>query len=199
MTIICNFHGGAGIGKSTSASYVFTKLKQEGVNAELVREYVKDWAWEDRKIGDFDQLYLLGKQMRKETILLGKVDVIVTDSPLYLAAFYAHKLAPKLIAEATLVSVTKVIRHVQNLGHEYLNFFLERTKTYNPAGRYQTEAEARQYDAEILDFVAPLLNNQVKFCNTDSESLERVVQEILALTQKLPRLTDGSWVSLPEK
>lgn len=197
MTIVCNFSCGPGGGKSTSASYVFSRLKQEGVNAELVREYVKDWAWESRKIGDFDQIYLLGKQMRKETILLGKVDVIVTDSPLYLAAFYAEKLAPALIAEATLVSVKNLVRHVQNLGHEHVHYFLNRTKTYNPAGRYQTEAEARQYDVDILDFMRRNLGDQeIRFTNTNNEDLEKVVQDLLVLTRKIPVATEESWVRI---
>lgn len=42
-------------------------------NAELVREYVKDWAWEGRKINVNDQIYFLGKQVRRETMLYGKL------------------------------------------------------------------------------------------------------------------------------
>lgn len=192
MTIVLNLYGGPGTGKSTSAAYIFSRLKQQGINAELVREYVKDWAWESRKIGDFDQIYLLGKQMRKETILYDKVDVIVTDSPLYLAAFYADKFAPKLIAEATLESVTRVVRHAQNIGHEYIHYFLERTKTYNPAGRYQTEDEAKNLDADIMCFMVKHMGfaQRPNIVGTDLPELERVVTH---LTSILNGTTSDEW------
>lgn len=83
-TLVLNLFGGPGIGKSTSAAYIFYKLKSLGVNAELVREYVKDWAWDQRHINIWDQLYFLGKQIRRESMLYSKVDVIVTDAPVAL-------------------------------------------------------------------------------------------------------------------
>ena len=81
-TTIINLYGGPGTGKSTSAAYFYYLLKAQGKNVELVREYVKDWAWEGRKISTYDQIYFLGKQVRRESMLYGKVDWIVTDSPI---------------------------------------------------------------------------------------------------------------------
>jgi tRNA uridine 5-carbamoylmethylation protein Kti12 len=80
-TTIINLYGGPGTGKSTSAAYLYYILKAEGHNVELVREYVKDWAWEGRQISTYDQIYFLGKQVRRESLLYGKVDWIITDSP----------------------------------------------------------------------------------------------------------------------
>jgi hypothetical protein len=74
VTRIINLYGGPGTGKSTSAAFLYYLLKNDNVNAELVREYVKDWAWEKRSINTYDQLYLLGKQIRKESLLYGKTD-----------------------------------------------------------------------------------------------------------------------------
>lgn len=184
MTIVCNLHGGPGSGKSTSAAYIFSKLKQAGVNAELVREYVKDWAWDGRPIGEFDQLYLLGKQMRRETMLFGKVDVIVTDSPLYLAAFFAGKFSPPILAKATLSAAEAVVKHAESIGHKYVHYFIERTKTYNPAGRYQTEVEARDLDVDILCFMmdnnlVPGLKNFV--INTDPAELDCLAAHLTEL------------------
>jgi ABC-type multidrug transport system ATPase subunit len=71
MTTIINLFGGPGSGKSTTAAYLYAGLKNQGVNAELIREYVKDWAYESRTVGVFDQLYFFGKQVRRETFSLG--------------------------------------------------------------------------------------------------------------------------------
>jgi len=57
MTTVINLWGGPGTGKSTSAAHLFGMAKIAGVNAELVQEYVKSWAWEGRTIHSFDQLY----------------------------------------------------------------------------------------------------------------------------------------------
>ena len=46
-TLIVNFFGPPGSGKSTAAAYVFSKLKMAGVNAEIVTEYAKDKVWEE--------------------------------------------------------------------------------------------------------------------------------------------------------
>ena len=90
-TLVCNLHGGPGTGKSTTAAQVFASLKLKGVNAELVTEYAKGWAWQDRKIKPLDQFYLFGKQLHREYLLYDKVDVIVSDSPTAIAAFYAYR------------------------------------------------------------------------------------------------------------
>ena len=41
---VLNFYGGAGIGKSTIAAAIFSKLKRKGHKTELVGEYAK-WLW----------------------------------------------------------------------------------------------------------------------------------------------------------
>ena len=38
---VINFYGGAGIGKSTIAADIFSKLKRKGHKTELVGEYAK--------------------------------------------------------------------------------------------------------------------------------------------------------------
>ncbi len=40
-TIAINFYGGPGTGKSSMAAAIFSNLKNEGINAELVTEYAK--------------------------------------------------------------------------------------------------------------------------------------------------------------
>ncbi len=54
-TTIINLYGGPGAGKSTSAAYLYYLLKCQQENVELVREYVKKWAWENRPCGVYDE------------------------------------------------------------------------------------------------------------------------------------------------
>lgn len=151
MTKVINLFGGPGCGKSTLAAELFVKLKRDGKNVELVREYVKDWAWQNRKVGIYDQLHITGKQASKEVGLYGKVDVIVTDSPLLLSPFYHEYYSNR--PSYVLPAVVGLMEQAQNNGVTYHNFVLSREKAYNQAGRYETEGEAIAIDEAIRDFL----------------------------------------------
>jgi nicotinamide riboside kinase len=168
-TTIINLYGGPGTGKSTSAAYLFYLLKTKGINAELVREYVKDWAWEGRTPSVYDQLYFLGKQIRKESMLYGKCTALVTDSPVLQNAYYAAKTGPPIEA---------FYKQSEADGHRHLHVFLKRSKPYNPAGRYQTEAQAKECDGEITKL---LMSMGVRFTtnDTDEQSLKDLVDFII--------------------
>jgi hypothetical protein len=150
MTQVIDLYGGPGTGKSTSAALLYAFLKMGGVNTELVREYVKEWAWEGRVPGEFDQIYLLGKGVRKESLLYGKVDWVVSDSPVLLGVYYARQYGSKLIAEAVETAAIKFYDNCKNTGVVHHHIVLERTKKFNPLGRFQTETEAKKIDVELI-------------------------------------------------
>lgn len=152
-TTIFNLYGGPGTGKSTSAAFLYYLLKSRGTNSELVREYVKEWAWEGRQFGIFDQIYFLGKQVRKESMLYGKVDYIVTDSPIMLNAYYGSKHCSPAIGSSIATLVTSFYKQAEEEGHRHVHIMLQRSKDYNPAGRYQTEDQARFIDADMGRFL----------------------------------------------
>lgn len=177
MTTIINFYAGPSTGKSTSAAYLYYLLKTADKNAELVREYVKNWAWQDRKIRTYDQLYFLGKQSHYESLLYGKVDYIVTDSPVLLGGFYANKYCPETIAKGINAASLAFYEQAAKDGHEHIHVFLRRSKTYNPAGRYQTEEEAIKIDHEIHEYLHDM-NIQFIECDTDEKSLSNLLADI---------------------
>lgn len=176
MTTIYNLYGGPGTGKSTSAAYLYYRLKAAGKNAELVREYVKDWAWEGRKISTYDQLYFTGKQIRRESLLYGKTEVIVTDSPVMMGILYSQKFSPCSVAEGVKASTLAFYRQAAEDGHQHRHVFLKRTKPYNPSGRYQTEDQARELDAELKGMLQQL-NIPFEECGTEEESLDKLFYE----------------------
>lgn len=153
MSTIISLYAGPGAGKSTSAAYIYAKLKNEGVNAELVREYVKDWAWEKRPIGVFDQFYFLGKQIRRESMLLERVDVIVTDSPVWLVAYYADRHSEPFIRQGAESAVMAYYEQARVNGHTHIHGWITRSKDYNPEGRYETQEQAEDIDNELQKFL----------------------------------------------
>ena len=126
--------GGPATGKSTCAAYVYSQLKIQSYNVELVQEYVKSWAYEKREISSFDQVYLLAKQIRIEDLVLRNgVDIIITDSPVGMATCYAKSY--NFEKYEALVEIVKAFDNK----YKSLNIFMQRDDDahYEPHGRYQ--------------------------------------------------------------
>jgi hypothetical protein len=151
-TVVINLFGGSGCGKSTTAALLFARMKLNGMHVELVREYVKYWAWNDRKVREWDQLYLLGKQSAYESMLYGKVDFIVTDSPILLAGIYQDYRSGGL-DKYVGYAAKSFMNHAKSTGVEYVNLILKRTKPFDPRGRWETEEEAKKIDEFVRNYL----------------------------------------------
>jgi len=148
-TNIINLYGGPSTGKSTAAAHFYHMMKKDGYNVELVREYVKDWAWESRPMSTYDQIYFLGKQVRRESMLYGKVDWIVTDSPVMMNLYYAQRYCPRQLAEGIRAATLSFYHQAEVDNHQHMHVLLKRVNPYQSEGRYQSEAEAKEIDAGI--------------------------------------------------
>jgi Uncharacterized protein conserved in bacteria len=145
-TLIVNLYGGPGSGKSTGAAYLFAKLKMAGVDAEYVTEFAKDKVWEGNQEAFRCQFYITGKQTFRISRCFGKVDVIVTDSPLLLGKIYANLRGLPILGNACVEAAKQYEGHT-------LDVIVRRTKKYNPNGRNQTEEEARGIDVAIRNML----------------------------------------------
>jgi len=184
MTTVINLYGGCGVGKSTIAALFFARMKIAGGNIELVREYVKSWAWAGRNVNPHDQLYLLGKQSAYESLLYGKVDYIVTDSPVLLAGAYAERSCGDDGAYVTEAAKAFYRRFEKESGVEYVNFFVSREgKKYNPRGRYETEDQARNFDVFLSSFLQRHVSSPIHSLTGTEE--DRVTQIARVLSDQL--------------
>ena len=142
MTLIVNLVAGPGAGKSTTAAKVFSLLKENDINCELIREFAKDLSW----IKDFktlgDQYFVTGTQHYRQYMVDGQVDVMITDSPLIVGLLY-YKEPNKKIHDLFEKLVVELFNNQNNI-----TYFIERKKKYNPKGRNQTAEEAVQKDED---------------------------------------------------
>jgi tRNA uridine 5-carbamoylmethylation protein Kti12 len=145
MTTYINLYGGPGVGKSTVAAGLFHMLKQRGASVELVTEFVKDLVWEDRAATIAIQPYVSMKQYRNLARLKGKVDYVITDSPLIKDSVYAKRFSPDLPS-----CYYELLVYLQESLGTSFNVYLEREFKYDEEGRYQKEDEAKQIDKELL-------------------------------------------------
>lgn len=170
MTTIINLFAGPGAGKSTAAANLFSNLKQKHYSVELVTEYVKQWAYANKPIGVYDQLYVQAKQMHRESQLLNKVDFIITDSPVWLCAYYAKHYYPKAIKDATIEVARAYDLQLSEDGHTQRNYFLLRPdqKNFSEKGRFHNLEESMKIDTLLED----LLNEEHRlFSYVDAKTL----------------------------
>ena len=155
-SLVVNFYAAPGSGKSTMSAHLFAKLKWNDVNCELVSEYAKDLVWESRHETFKDQLYLFGQQHHRLFRLNGKVDVIITDSPILLSVYYNSIADPESKLPDSFNDFARDIHHK----FDNFNVFITRKKKYNPKGRNQTEAESDTISNEIKEM---LIKNKITF------------------------------------
>lgn len=146
MTTVINLMGAPGAGKSTLASELFSKMKYQGYDVELVSEYAKELVWEERNETMKNELYLFGKQHHRLFRLKDKVEFIVTDRPLILSLFYNQRYGDN--SDEFKNIVLHEINKFQNV-----NVFLKRTRPYITKGRHQTEEESDEFAIQMYNLI----------------------------------------------
>jgi nicotinamide riboside kinase len=170
-TTVVNLYSGPGSGKSTLAANLFGEMKAKGYDVELVREWVKLWAYEKRELHFTNQAIVFGRQVEEETAFYGKVDVLITDCPILISPFYEQANHGTL----HLLPVAKVVvEQAEKAGVKYWNLFLKRKWDYQTEGRWQDEKQAKALDGKMIDF---LKINKIPFEYINS--VEDIMLELL--------------------
>lgn len=166
---VINLFAGPGTGKSTTAAQIFSALKWQGYSCELVMEFAKEKVWEESyKVLD-DQLYIFGKQNHKMRRLVGKVDIIITDSPILLSLVYD---------QTKNKNFRKLVQDVHNEFNNF-NVYFKRTKQYVSAGRMQDEEGARALDVKIRKMLDKTKTEYGVFKASEAEVKESLIPTII--------------------
>ena len=167
-TILINLFGSPGTGKSTTAAELFALMKHKGMSVELVREYAKDIVWQGNIDLLTNQLHIVAEQNDRVYRLLGRVEYIITDSPILLSNVYNTGTDT---ASQALNGLVSELHHKD----KSINIFLNRTKAYDPKGRTQTEDEAN----ELTNTIRSLLEQHEGLNYLNLNALPRVANQIL--------------------
>lgn len=157
---ICLF-GGPGLGKSTLATKIFFTLKEKNHNVELVSEFIKTWAHEGRKPQSYDQVYVFGKQLHSEDVVLRHVPIVITDSPILLSSAYSM-----FYGFGGSEHLTAIARQFE-LDFPSLNLFIERTVEYQQSGRYQNYDKAVEFDGFLQEYLENNLESKAHSVRLD--------------------------------
>jgi len=142
-TIVVNLFGGPGTCKSIFCALIFAKLKLNGVNCEMAREFAKDMIWQGSTHVLDNQHMVYGEQQRRVFTLNGKVDVIVTDAPILNSLIYDK------VNNGVDIDFHRMVINEFNR-YENRNYYLNRVVGYEQEGRYQDEDGAKEIDQIVL-------------------------------------------------
>lgn len=169
-TIVLNLFGGPGISKSTMAAGIFAKLKWNKIHSELINEYAKELVWESSFNKLKNQVYVFAKQHNKQYTLNGKVNVIITDSPLVLTIYY-DKNNTSYLEELAISEFNK---------YNNFNILLNRVVDYDSNGRMQTLEQSMLIDIEIKELLDKH-NIEYTILDGNEKSIDIIVKQIIEL------------------
>ena len=153
MSLIINFFGGPGIGKSTQSAGLFTEMKKKHLDVELTFEFPKIVAWEENYSAIKDQFYITANQHRNISRLYNKVKYIIVDSPIILGMVYKDRYSIEPEYPAMFYDES-FDNFVISLFKKYnsLNILLIRDDlTYDENGRFQNLQESKDLDNDIKE------------------------------------------------
>ena len=167
-TILINIYGGPGAGKSTTAAGVFYELKRIGYDCGLVTEMATELVYDEAFNVINDQVYLFGEQWHRTFRMLGKVDFIVTDSPLLLNIVYNRQKDEDFDRF--------IISRIHKL--ESLDFFVNRSDAFSEVGRIHNLEQSKEVDKTIKELAK---NNGIKLIELEQEnSITEIVKIVLS-------------------
>lgn len=166
-TLFVNLFGGPSTGKSTLCAELFTILKKKNIDCEMALEYVKDLVWEESYKKIENQVYIFGKQQNRLFRLNGKVDIVITDSPLLNSVVY-YKGDNPFFKDSIIWEFSKL---------RNINFYLHRKVDYVQNGRMQSLDGAIKVDESyktLLDeYSVP--HNEIDITNTTAETIAELI------------------------
>lgn len=177
------FIGAAGCGKSTCASEIFTILKKNNLNAEMIMEWIRyDIQSNGPMENIWEQYRTLQYQRELEDSVPSNVEYVITDSGTLTPYFYTCLYAKRLNSRERLV-LQDMHRYLLNdiyLKRYWKIFYFPLNLTYqqNPnilsdGTRYQTSDELQILD-DHMDMVLNKLYNMGNVYKITSSLEERV-------------------------
>lgn len=176
-TIVVNAFGGPGVGKTTMCWEIASELKKKGIITEYVSEYAKELVYEERWdiLDDSmkNQKVILEEQKRRLDRLVGKVQVIVTDSPLLLSITYANDATDEYKAD--------ILRQFNE--YDNINFVIvrNRRREFQQSGRKQNFEESKEKDIQITQL---LEDNEIVYQTYYQKNIKDVVNLIMQNVQE---------------
>lgn len=175
-TLVVNLFAGPGAGKTTCAWEIAAELKKCGYVVEYVSEAAKEYVW-DNNMGKLNgsienQQALFREQNHRVHRLLGKVDMVVTDSPILLNPMYLSK--PNTVYSDQVFAIFKKQNN--------FNIFIRRGSQFEKAGRIHNLSQSMTLDNQIENM---LTKHQLFYGKYTYSQIKACIQNIVTTFDKL--------------
>ena len=177
MSKIINLFGGPGIGKSSIAAGLTYKLKKDHITCDNPYEFPKTLAWDENYSAISDQLYVLANQHRGIVKSYGKVDYIISDSPILLSLiykdYYNKERKSSYPSKLYKSNFDNMILDMHN-DYDNINILLKRSEgNHNEKERYQNLEQSMEID-NLIEESLILHNIEYQTVEVGEDTLEKV-------------------------
>lgn len=176
-TLVISAFGGPGSGKTVACMDICQQLKKHGYNAEYVSEVPKDYVYDEQYHlldGTAEHQYdMLKKQLERVDRYIGKVDFVVTDSPVLLNGIYNRQQTKQY--ESLLLGL-----------HNHYNnfvFFVERdAEQFQQEGRIHDLQESKEKDLQIQGL---LKANHIYYGTYNHKTVWKIVENSIRTLKRI--------------
>lgn len=184
-SIVINFVGGPGSGKTALCCLLFAELKMQGLCVEYVPEVAKNLVWTKQFDLLNNQHYVTMRQYEILQAVNGKVDFILTDGPLVHGIYYNRH------NKDNYCDVDKVEKIIIEKMSSMNNIFIHVSKgdfPYEQAGRLETESESEVIGLEIMR-ILDILNLPYKPIISGRQAIKEILSYLDHPKRKSTKIT----------
>lgn len=171
-TLVVNLFAGPGAGKTTCAWEIASQLKKRGINTEYVPEYAKELVWDENYKALADQEHIFEVQANRINRLIGKVDVVVTDSPILFSEIYGINNSNNF----------KQRIWEEHDSHKNFNLFINRGLRFEQQGRIHNLTESKEIDNKIKNM---LEENSVYYGQYFHKTVPIIIDNIITTLNRI--------------
>jgi len=151
-TLLVNLYGAPCSGKSVKMMQLAVVGKLRRVFCEISAEVAKEYVVKKIPITREVQWNLTHEQARRLLCFVGHVEVLVTDAPPLIGAFYAHYRKLEGLDEIDR-EFGKLDAEVRSRAERVVNVYMWRDHPYDEAGRLESEHEDEEIAKRMWTFV----------------------------------------------
>lgn len=177
--LLINFVGAPSSGKSIMSALTFVKLKSDHNSSEFVQEYAKQLVWAN-EIDDLkNQWYVTINQYKMIKAVYGKVDYVVTDSPLLLGLYYNRH------ENENVCNIEKTEKMILSKMEEFNNvyIFLKRNKNnpYEKVGRIHDENQSIEIEKNLKGLLDEF-NLKYLEIESDVNRIDKIMEYVYSIS-----------------
>jgi hypothetical protein len=192
QTLLLNLYGAPSSGKSVKMLQLAALAKCRGLFAEICPEVAKEYVVQHIPISAPVQRELSAEQTRRMLCFAGNVDLLITDAPPLIGAFYAHHHALQGAQDMTAL-FQSYRRHIAAKAAAdapaapTVNVYIWRNHPYDPRGRIESGSEDTIIANSMWSFVKTHHAHEPLLQARSTDSPDALLDRILAAAHPAAR------------